>query len=72
MRFLMNQTTILVIDAGLGNIGSVVAALKNVVFSEVAKPPKEESASGFTHYSSGVGSFAAGMSFMLNRLGRMD
>ena len=60
----MNQTTILVIDAGLGNIGSVVAALKrhDCIPVRLQKPPKEESASGFTHaILPGVGSFAAGM-----------
>ncbi len=60
----MSRTNVLVIDAGLGNIGSVVAALNRVDCSaqRVQCPPAYEATYSFTHaILPGVGSFAAGM-----------
>lgn len=60
----MSRPRVLVIDAGLGNIGSVMAALQreNCTTELVQKPPPPETTADFTHaVLPGVGSFAAGM-----------
>lgn len=60
----MRQPHVLVIDAGLGNIGSVVAALHRHDCSNerVQLPPSPDATAMFTHaVLPGVGSFAAGM-----------
>lgn len=60
----MTRPSVLVIDAGLGNIGSVLAAFKRLDCSvaRVQQPPVPESTSDYTHaLLPGVGSFAAGM-----------
>lgn len=60
----MRRPRVLVIDAGLGNIGSVVAALhrEDCFTQRVQQPPGRETMADFTHaVLPGVGSFAAGM-----------
>jgi glutamine amidotransferase len=60
----MTRPHVLVIDAGLGNIGSVVAALQRQDCStkRVQHPPSPEATAMFTHaVLPGVGAFAAGM-----------
>ena len=60
----MSRPSVLVIDAGLGNIGSVLAALQRLDCSakRVQQPPSSESTCDYTHVIlPGVGSFAAGM-----------
>jgi len=60
----MSLPRVLVIDAGLGNIGSVFAALQRLdcFVERLEVPPKPESSLDFTHVIlPGVGSFAAGM-----------
>jgi len=60
----MNHSSVLVIDAGLGNIGSVVAALKrhDCSVQRLPQPPTPEATDTFTHaVLPGVGAFAAGM-----------
>jgi len=60
----MKHPRVLVIDAGLGNIGSVVAALQrqDCLNERVQQPPSTEATMKFTHaVLPGVGSFAAGM-----------
>lgn len=60
----MNRPSVLVINAGLGNIGSVLAALQRQdCFSErLETPPTPETSCDYTHVIlPGVGSFAAGM-----------
>ena len=60
----MNNWNILVIDAGLGNIGSVQAAIDRISFtsSRLKIPPNPQLSDTFTHaILPGVGSFAAGM-----------
>jgi len=55
---------VLVIDAGLGNIGSVLAAFQrqDCDLQQLVKPPTLDSLSNYTHVIlPGVGSFAAGM-----------
>jgi glutamine amidotransferase len=64
------QPAVLVIDAGLGNIGSVVAALQRQPCSvqRLADPPGLETSSGFSHVVlPGVGSFTAGMEALCQR-----
>ena len=60
----MSHPSVLVIDAGLGNIGSVLAALRRLDCSaeRLQQPPAPELSLGFTHVVlPGVGAFAAGM-----------
>jgi glutamine amidotransferase len=60
----MIQPNVLIIDAGLGNIGSVIAALgrENCVSKRLTEPIPQEATSMFTHaILPGVGSFSAGM-----------
>jgi glutamine amidotransferase len=60
----MSCPRVLVIDAGLGNIGSVVAALQrhDCTIERVQQPPAPEMTSAWTHVVlPGVGAFAAGM-----------
>jgi len=60
----MIRPNVLVIDAGLGNIGSVLAALQrqNCLSKRLQHPPTPETTLSFTHaVLPGVGSFAAGM-----------
>jgi len=60
----MSRPSVLVIDAGLGNIGSVVAALQRYecAIERAPKPPTPETTAVFTHaVLPGVGAFAAGM-----------
>ena len=60
----MSRPSVLVIDAGLGNIGSVVAALQrhDCSVERVQEPPSPEATAMFTHaILPGVGAFAAGM-----------
>jgi glutamine amidotransferase len=66
----VSQPAVLVIDAGLGNIGSVVAALKRQSGSvqRLGDPPGPEATSGFSHaVLPGVGSFTAGMEALRQR-----
>ena len=67
---LMSQPVVLVIDAGLGNIGSVMAALQreDCISKRLAQPTSEEESAKFTHVIlPGVGSFAAGMQALNDR-----
>jgi len=60
----MSRPSVLVIDAGLGNIGSVVAALQrhDCYVQRAPQPPTPEATAAFTHaVLPGVGAFAAGM-----------
>ena len=60
----MSRPSVLVIDAGLGNIGSVVAALRrhDCVVQRMPQPPTLEETGAFTHVVlPGVGAYAAGM-----------
>lgn len=60
----MSRPSVLVIDAGLGNIGSVVAALQRLDCSvqRAPHPPSVEVVDTFTHaVLPGVGAFSAGM-----------
>ena len=60
----MSCPRVLIIDAGLGNIGSVFAAFQrqDCLCERLQEPPAPESASDFTHVVlPGVGSFKAGM-----------
>ena len=60
----MNHPNVLVIDAGLGNIGSVVAALQrhDCAVQRKSDPPSPEETDSFTHaILPGVGAFAAGI-----------
>ena len=60
----MTRPQVLVIDAGLGNIGSVVAALQreDCDVHKLKKPPAPDSPNEFTHVVlPGVGAFTAGM-----------
>ena len=60
----MSCPRVLVIDAGLGNIGSVVAAFQRYGCSieRAPQPPSPEVTAAFTHaVLPGVGAFAAGM-----------
>lgn len=66
----MSQPAVLVIDAGLGNIGSVVAALERqaCTVKRLADPPDLKATRGFSHVVlPGVGSFAAGMEAIRQR-----
>lgn len=66
----MSQPAVLVIDAGLGNIGSVVAALErqSCKLEKQSDPPGPEATSGFSHVVlPGVGSFTAGMEALRQR-----
>ncbi len=66
----MSQPAVLVIDAGLGNIGSVVAALQRQIgtVQRLADPPGPEATSGFSHaVLPGVGSFTTGMEALRQR-----
>ena len=60
----MSCPNVLVIDAGLGNIGSVVAALQrhHCSVQRLPKPPSPEDSAAFSHaVLPGVGAFSAGM-----------
>ena len=64
------QPAVLVIDAGLGNIGSAVAALERqaCTVKRLAGPPDLPAMRGFSHVVlPGVGSFAAGMEALRQR-----
>ena len=66
----MSQPKVLVIDAGLGNVGSVVAAMEReeCETKRLTEPLSEEESWMFTHaILPGVGSFAAGMKALENR-----
>lgn len=66
----MSQPIVLVIDAGIGNIGSVVAALEreDCITKRLNKPISEEESAKFTHaILPGVGSFATGMKALKSR-----
>jgi glutamine amidotransferase len=67
----VSQPAVLVIDAGLGNIGSVVAALERqaCTVKRLADPPDLPAEQrGFSHVVlPGVGSFAAGMEALRQR-----
>ena len=66
----MGQPIVLVIDAGLGNIGSVVAAMRreNCVTKRITEPIPPEETCIFTHaILPGVGSFSAGMEALESR-----
>ena len=63
----MKRPSVLVIDAGLGNIGSVVAALQrhHCSIQRLPYPPSPEATDAFSHVVlPGVGAFAAGMEAM--------
>ena len=67
----MSKPFVLVIDAGLGNIGSVVAALQreDCIAKRLDKPLSKENSAMFTHVIlPGVGSFSTGMKALKNRL----
>ena len=58
----------LVVDVGLGNIGSVVAALQrhNCSIQRLPQPPSPDATEAFTHaILPGVGAFAAGIPLKL-------
>lgn len=60
----MRRPNVLVIDVGLGNIGSVVAALQrhDCSVKRFSHPPTTESTDSFTHtILPGVGAFASGI-----------
>jgi len=60
----MRRPCVLVVDAGLGNIGSVVAALQrhDCSVQRSPQPPSAEATDAFSHaVLPGVGAFAAGM-----------
>lgn len=60
----MSRPNVLVIDAGMGNIGSVVAALQrhDCAIKRAPQLPTPEATAAFTHVVlPGVGAFAAGM-----------
>ena len=60
----MSRPSVLVVDVGLGNIGSVVAALQrhNCSIQRLPQPPSPDATEAFTHaILPGVGAFAAGM-----------
>ena len=60
----MSRPSVLVIDAGLGNIGSVMAALQRHDCSaqRLQRPPTPEATYAFSHaVLPGVGAFASGM-----------
>jgi len=60
----MRRPSVLVIDAGMGNIGSVLAALKRhyCAIQRLSQPPSSKATDTFTHaVLPGVGAFAAGM-----------
>lgn len=60
----MRRPSVLVVDAGLGNIGSVVAALQrhDCSVQRSPQPPSPEATDAFSHaVLPGVGAFAAGM-----------
>lgn len=64
----MFKPNVLVIEAGLGNLGSVCAAFDRLGVSNIryTTPPTPQDASTFTHLLlPGVGSFRAGMSALL-------
>ncbi len=66
----MNHPSVLVIDAGLGNIGSVVASLarESCHLQRLADPPRPDATRGYSHVVlPGVGSFAAGMEALCQR-----
>lgn len=66
----MSQPAVLVVDAGLGNIGSVVAALERqaCVVQRLSDPPGPDATAGFSHaVLPGVGSFTAGMEALRRR-----
>ncbi|MDA9740256.1 hypothetical protein N9U66_02575, partial [Synechococcus sp. AH-736-M20] len=60
----MSRPNVLVIDAGLGNIGSVVAAFHrhHCSVQRLEQPPSPKATDAFSHaVLPGVGAFAAGM-----------
>ena len=66
----MKRPQVLVIDAGLGNIGSVVAALQrhDCNVRRLREPPSEKLQHSLTHVVlPGVGAFAAGMQALNSR-----
>jgi glutamine amidotransferase len=66
----VNQPSVLVIDAGLGNIGSLLAAFNrhDCAVQRMADPSGLAGASAFSHaVLPGVGSFTAGMDALCNR-----
>ena len=70
----MRKANVLIVDAGMGNIGSVVAAMQrlNCEVDSVKTPPIEEESRHYTHIIlPGVGSFKAGIT-ALNKSGWAD
>lgn len=70
----MEKANVLIVDAGLGNIGSVVAAMKRLYceVDSVKTPPIKEKSRYYTHIIlPGVGSFKAGIT-ALNKSGWAD
>ena len=66
---MIKHKKVLVIDAGLGNIGSVISALKrhDCTIDRRRLPPKEGESNDFTHLIlPGVGAFATGMKNLRN------
>ena len=64
----MSRPRVLVIDAGLGNIGSVVAALRrhDCIVERLPQPPSLQITDTFSHaVLPGVGAFAAGMEALM-------
>jgi glutamine amidotransferase len=60
----MRRPSVLVVDAGLGNIGSVVAALRrhDCAIQLLLQPPSPKATDAFSHaILPGVGAFAAGI-----------
>jgi len=65
----MRRPSVLVIDAGLGNIGSVVAALQrhDCAIQRLIQPPSLEATAAFSHaVLPGVGAFAAGREALMD------
>ena len=69
----MNRPSVLVIDAGLGNIGSVVAALQRHDCSaqRLQRPPTPEATYAFSRRPPGVGAFASGMEALKASVGKL-
>jgi len=64
LRSWMSRPSVLVIDSGLGNIGSVVAAFQrhDCIVKRLQNPPTHEATDTYSHaVLPGVGAFAAGM-----------
>ena len=65
----MSRPSVLVIDAGLGNIGSVVAAFQrqDCFVQRASRPPSVDAVDAYSHaVLPGVGAFATGMQALKN------